>query len=69
MTREQVVAKMMSAFTEEEVQEAKDLRTQWLREHPLDSAVCEAGARLNRIDDAVQTLKKQDIIVEHRQAV
>ncbi len=58
MTQSQVVAKMMSAFTETEVQEAKSARDEWLRDHPLAGAVAEAGARLNRIDDALRDMSK-----------
>ncbi len=64
MTREQVVHLMMTAFTREELEQAKVARDEWFRDHPLDSAVAAAGSRFNRMDEAVRECEKDGYKVE-----
>lgn len=59
MTRIEIIGLMMNAFTKEEISQAKAARDEWFREHPLDSAVAEAGSRLNRIEDALSVLERE----------
>lgn len=49
LTREQVIEKMLFCKTPSEVEEARDVRDEWMAENPDDLGILDAGSSVERM--------------------